>query len=126
MKEELIRNFPTFGHVIQSSADSSLSRFLSFEPKELPSMHQPNEHVLPSTFMMANLHSESSLSYQNNAPQIHSPSNLNEPSSPPRRYNCSVCSTSFRRREHFERHLRSHSKSRDFRCDICDKQFARR
>ncbi|OQE08066.1 hypothetical protein PENVUL_c011G10301 [Penicillium vulpinum] len=75
--------------------------------------------------MMENL-SESSLSYQHNVPYIHSAPTLNELSSPPKKYNCSICSTSFQRREHFERHIRGHSKSKDFICEFCDKSFARR
>ncbi|PWY72801.1 hypothetical protein BO83DRAFT_378746 [Aspergillus eucalypticola CBS 122712] len=75
---------------------------------------------------MADLPQQSLTCYQNDPPCFYSPSSLNEVSLPPRRYNCSVCSASFRRREHFERHLQSHSKSKNFKCDTCDKRFTRR
>ncbi|OGM44706.1 hypothetical protein ABOM_007376 [Aspergillus bombycis] len=75
---------------------------------------------------MANLSDKSSLYPQHNDPNIHSPPNSSELSALPRGYNCGVCSASFRRREHFERHLSSHSKRKDFRCDICNKRFTRR
>ncbi|KAL2832309.1 hypothetical protein BJY01DRAFT_260258 [Aspergillus pseudoustus] len=41
-------------------------------------------------------------------------------------YACTLCPASFQRREHFERHRRSHTKSKDFHCNLCQKDFARR
>lgn len=75
---------------------------------------------------MANISHGSLSSHRNDTSYSHLASSLGEPSSPARRYNCSICSTSFRRREHFERHLHSHTRSKDFKCDVCDKQFSRR
>ncbi|PYH40381.1 Zn(II)2Cys6 transcription factor domain-containing protein, partial [Aspergillus saccharolyticus JOP 1030-1] len=76
--------------------------------------------------MMANSPHDPALFHHKNTSYMFPPSDLDEFSPAPRRYNCTVCSTSFRRREHFERHLRSHSKRKDFKCDLCDKRFARR
>lgn len=38
---------------------------------------------------------------------------------------CSICSQSFNKAEHLERHLRSHTNEKPFRCQVCDKMFAR-
>ncbi|KAM3078474.1 hypothetical protein ACMFMG_006353 [Clarireedia jacksonii] len=39
---------------------------------------------------------------------------------------CNYCHSCFNRREHLDRHLYRHSRSRPFTCDVCAKSFSRR
>ncbi|KAF9885222.1 hypothetical protein FE257_000582 [Aspergillus nanangensis] len=83
----------------------------------------PPEHVSPKALDRFTLQYE-----KPGLPVVFTPrlAYLNELSSPPRRYRCSVCPASFQRREHFDRHFHRHSKIKDFTCDVCHKRFARR
>ncbi|KAJ5591058.1 hypothetical protein N7450_005030 [Penicillium hetheringtonii] len=38
---------------------------------------------------------------------------------------CSICSQAFKKAEHLDRHIRSHTKERPFTCDVCGKLYAR-
>lgn len=38
---------------------------------------------------------------------------------------CEVCDTSFNRREHYQRHLRTHANERPFACSECGQSFGR-
>ncbi|OJJ08764.1 hypothetical protein ASPVEDRAFT_66629 [Aspergillus versicolor CBS 583.65] len=61
-----------------------------------------------------------------NRRRVASPSNNDLASTPVKKYHCGQCSASFHRREHLQRHQRSHSQSKDFHCHVCDKRFSRR
>ncbi|KAK9465694.1 hypothetical protein V1512DRAFT_265176 [Lipomyces arxii] len=45
---------------------------------------------------------------------------------PDKRYKCSFCARAFSRSEHKNRHERSHTKERPFKCDRCKSTFVRR
>ena len=38
---------------------------------------------------------------------------------------CSICSKSFSKAEHLNRHFRSHTKEKPFQCTVCDKAYTR-
>ena len=44
---------------------------------------------------------------------------------PPPEYRCPECGEAFSRREHLQRHSRTHTKERPFKCSGCDESFAR-
>lgn len=46
--------------------------------------------------------------------------------SPSRSHSCDVCRAKFRRREHLERHLLSHTQQRAFVCTECNQTFTRK
>jgi hypothetical protein len=41
------------------------------------------------------------------------------------KFRCEVCAATFARREHLNRHSRSHTKEKPFRCNMCKKNFTR-
>ena len=39
---------------------------------------------------------------------------------------CAICFRTFAKTEHLERHVRSHTKEKPFRCDICGRSYGRK
>ncbi|EME88830.1 uncharacterized protein MYCFIDRAFT_192899 [Pseudocercospora fijiensis CIRAD86] len=58
---------------------------------------------------------------------LRSPGSLLErQTSSDRTHHCSLCSKSFKRREHYQRHVRSHTNEKPFACRYCAKYYSRK
>ncbi|KXT05570.1 hypothetical protein AC578_3729 [Pseudocercospora eumusae] len=58
---------------------------------------------------------------------LRSPDSLLErQASSDRTHHCSICSKSFKRREHYQRHVRSHTNEKPFACRYCAKCYSRK
>lgn len=62
-------------------------------------------------------------SFQKNA--CHDAAAAVKDAKPSNRYQCSYCNMTFRWQSHWKSHTRTHTGERPFKCNICDKSFAR-
>ncbi len=125
--------FASYRNAFQASARStsalSSAAILNSKPASPASLAQPPKPKPKSTTSTSTNKSRADLA-DLNAAKVALPKDPNAKEATPKfkekPHTCSICSRSFARTEHLQRHGLSHTKEKPFECKECGRSFARR